>query len=354
MRFLLIPAEDHAFDVRAMAGLAKAFRKLGHDADVLLPIAREAPPRRSYFAERMNAYDVVLEVNYPRPEFLGQQTRYVTWLQDIIPGNENPRFHASTYASIRDGDLLYTMGASEWLACPPNFCGSLLAGVDEELLSQPSAPQSLDFSFCGYIPPPGCVSPGACARIDQLYEPLAGSLRILEVEPKLQIPGNVSNQVRDRARQVDRLITARQALSASQSCELWGNWDWHEEFRPWAKPHTDDEAVLYDIFQRSRINFHTNIFGFGLHTRVLEVMALGGFVMTHAAAEPQKAGRVTAEFEPGRHFGQFTSYDLPDQMRYWLSDDGARYAAAGEARKIVASRHLWSHRAQQILTDLAA
>jgi len=111
-------------------------------------------------------------------------------------------------------------------------------------------------------------------------------------------------------------------------------------------------AELADLHAKSRITVHNNIFGFALHSRVLDAITVNGFVMAHHTPWTGLAGQMTECFEPETHYGEYTAANFTDRARYWLNNHAARNKAATEARKIVADRHLWPHRAQQILRDL--
>ncbi len=156
------------------------------------------------------------------------------------------------------------------------------------------------------------------------------------------------------ARWLNRSHLAKLAISVSQDIEFWGShWnEWHVT-APYAKPFCRDPEPLYDLYQRSRINLHDNIFGFSLHWRVLEAMAVGGFVMAHESPHHGKAGQMTETFEPNVHYGEYGANTFEESARYWLSDPAARRGAITEARKVIRDKHLWKHRAQRLLADLS-
>jgi hypothetical protein len=154
-------------------------------------------------------------------------------------------------------------------------------------------------------------------------------------------------------RYIDRLRLAQLAYLASPKCGFYGvNWKKYYQFGNCTYAPIKDERILYQVYRNSKINLHNNWNGFGLHSRVLEAMAVGGFVMAHSCAAPQAAGRLTTSFEPDVHFGEYTPDNFVERAKYWLQDDAARNKAITESRKIIADKHLWKHRAQQILHDL--
>jgi glycosyltransferase involved in cell wall biosynthesis len=157
----------------------------------------------------------------------------------------------------------------------------------------------------------------------------------------------------DQPRRLDRIKLAQLSLEVTKNCLFMGNnWKRYPEFAKFAASHTKNEVTLLRTYASSKINLHTNSHGFGLHSRVLEAMAVGGFIMTPSVADPTRTGRMCEYFEPDKHFGEFTPENFGDRARYWLENDGAREQAIAEAKKIIADKHLWKHRAAQVLGDL--
>src|SRR5262245_53357425 len=110
--------------------------------------------------------------------------------------------------------------------------------------------------------------------------------------------------------------------------------------------------TLLAAYRRSRINLANNTHGFGLHSRTLECMAVGGFVFTHTSPHDTKPGGMLTAFEAGVHFGSFTPETFQDEARRWLKDAADRTKAGERAAAVVREKHMWSNRAQQIIDDL--
>jgi len=126
----------------------------------------------------------------------------------------------------------------------------------------------------------------------------------------------------------------------------------HPEFSPYAKGVVDTQDGLLDVYRRSRINLANNTHGLGLHSRTLECMAVGGFVLTHESPHDSKPGGMLTSFEPSVHYGAFTPENLHEEAHRWLADDARRRQVGQQAATIIRQRHCWYHRAQQILDDL--
>lgn len=159
--------------------------------------------------------------------------------------------------------------------------------------------------------------------------------------------------VREYPRLLDREALINGILQVSNSLELYGpGWDTHSAFNPYAKGVIDTQEGLLDVYRRSRINLANNTHGLGLHSRTLECMAVGGFILTHESPHDNKPGGMLTSFEPGVHYGVFTPENLHEEAHRWLADETRRRQVGQQAAVIVRERHRWHHRARQILDDL--
>jgi glycosyltransferase involved in cell wall biosynthesis len=368
MKFLFIPEYQREFDFRIAHKLGHALEAAGHFYELM--------PTDGYNIGIAGGHDVVLGINRPRPEKLPSHVVYIAWVQDYRP------LEAPDYAGqSRGSDIIYTLGSETWIGMNnpgPNFRGSLLTGVDPKLLNDMNDSYGLDFSICGYITLPFSkmdmhpLERRCFKEAERLYKPLTGSSNAFLMANQLQefveqiiATEKIGETELERLkkccnwmsiefpRYIDRLRIAQLAYLVSPSCGFYGvNWQKYYQFGNCTFAPIKDEAKLHDIYRRSKVNLHNNWNGFGLHSRVLEAMAVGGFVMAHSCADPQAAGRITTDFEPNVHFGEYTPDNFVERAKYWLQDDAARSKAITESRKIVADKHLWKHRAQQILHDL--
>ena len=81
-------------------------------------------------------------------------------------------------------------------------------------------------------------------------------------------------------------------------------------------------------------------------------MAVGGFIFTHESPHDMKPGGMLTSFEPGTHFGNFKPDNFREEALRWLNDNKRRLEAGIRASEIIKQRHLWRHRARQIINDL--
>ncbi len=327
MRLVFVPDRDFDNDIRDMGHFAGAVSALGHQGHTFT--YRDI--------KKYAAYDVVLEANRSRPEGLPVHIRHIAWIQDYFPGDA-PDYDGNALP----GDIVYTRGDGPLMGRKwAHWRGSLVNGVHQSLLEYPPCPTTIDISFAGYIP--------VQQDVDIPYKPLTGSFTWGEMAALH--PGISSLKMIESARFADRYNAAKLALLVSGKCKFVGI-GWTNHFPDHAQQHLLSWGELLDVYQRSKINLHTNVQGLGLHSRVLEAMAVGGFVMANETPFHTKAGRLGECFEPGVHYGEYNAETLVDQARYWLGNEDHRKKAAAEARKVVKDKHLWSHRAAQVLKDL--
>ena len=372
MRWVLLCANP--IESRCLKGLGHALVRKGHEVAVGTPTQRTS----------LSDFDVVMEVNRSRPSGLPQATRHIAWVQDYLKdsapyyeGEDGcPRFDADA----RDGDLIYTFGDPYAMGIEENWrhwAGSLVDAADPSLLDRPPRARDLDFSICGYIPTPydefgvpdeltKAMVKRVANEAEKLFSPLSGTMHAPKFlatvkerfadDPMWEANKIVFGRIaREYARLRDRETAAHLVLAMSKNVEFRGsNWDRHPAFRACCKENTSDFDLIFDLYQRTRINVHTNVFGFGMHSRVLEAMAVGGFVMANKSRWVGKAGMMTepGAFEPDVHFGEYDVDTFCGRAHYWLENESARTIASAAARKVVRGSHTWDHRAAQILRDL--
>jgi hypothetical protein len=152
---------------------------------------------------------------------------------------------------------------------------------------------------------------------------------------------------------MDREALVQAASSVSASLALYGpGLSAHDFVQPYYKGVIDDKNELLDVYCRSKINLSNNTHGLGLHSRILECMAVGGFIFMHKSPHDEKPGGMLTAFEPNVHYGSYTLENFSEEAARWLKDDQARVQVGIRARSVIRERHCWHHRAQQILDDL--
>ena len=83
----------------------------------------------------------------------------------------------------------------------------------------------------------------------------------------------------DYPRFLDRIETARLLSKHSHNFGLFGKgWKYLVEFHTFAGDHIDSEKRLFEIYRKSKINIFNNTHGLGMHSKVFEIMANGGFL----------------------------------------------------------------------------
>ena len=394
MRFLLNVGKNHWFDQRMLDGLGDALWDLGHEAYVV------NIPQEKRTAEIYDKADVIVEINHPRDDFVPLDAIHIAWIQDYIL----EEYKVSYDDCCLPHDIIYTFGYGPLIGAPTHtwkhYRGSLLTGVDKELLNRPPTKQYVDFSIVGFIPPPlhewlpekddYPPEDGKLTKADvvlclvdamrRYYKPMrchldpnAAMERLKRGLQEMVLARKIENQrpgafeelwehtkthagefIQEYARLCDRRTIARLILSVSENTEFRGrNWERWPEFADWAKPYTDNVEKLLKTYQRSKINVHNNPSGFSMHHRVLESMAVGGFVMSHTSPHGTLAGQITESFVPDVHFGEYTVESFHDRASYWLENTKAREDVCMSARKVIRTKHLWSDRATQILRDLS-
>ena len=158
---------------------------------------------------------------------------------------------------------------------------------------------------------------------------------------------------REYPRLLDRRKMLNEVLKISSSLKLFGpGWNQHVEYAPYAGGIIRDAQRLFNVYRESRINLANNTHGVGLHSRTLECMAVGGFILMHQSPHDEKPGGIQTSFIPGVHYGQFSPQNLREEALRWLANPSGRQQAGLRAVAVIRAKHCWRHRAEQILRDL--
>lgn len=187
LKFLITPNNPAPYDQRMVNGLAAGFHVIGHHAYALpKPISAVEVAQKC----KELSIDVVIQVNRTRhPDVaLPPKVRYISWFQDVFPETTN-----GFAERFRNSDILYALGDARVLGLDeqmPCYVDSLVSGVDQTVINycQEAASDSVDFSLCGFIPPPPVVFTYNF-RADLLAltksDPLLGALRIIAITRKI-------------------------------------------------------------------------------------------------------------------------------------------------------------------------
>lgn len=164
VRILITPNYRSPYDQRMVGGLADGFNQIGHHARALL-----TPVSALELAKMCESLsiDVVIQVNRTRnPDIpLPPNVRHISWFQDVFPDTQE-----GFSESFRPGDILYVLGDANVLGLHvqlPCYVGSLVTGVDQSVIdhrhrsgtAHVDGTADVDFSLCGYIPPPFVTTP---------------------------------------------------------------------------------------------------------------------------------------------------------------------------------------------------
>ena len=154
-------------------------------------------------------------------------------------------------------------------------------------------------------------------------------------------------------RLLDRILLVDNIIEITRSLKLYGKgWDTHPKYSPYYCGSIDDHEELLNIYRATKINLANNTHGLGMHSRNLECMAVGGFLMMHASQNEKITGGMAHHFLPGIHYGSYTHENLKEEASYWLKNESKRIQIGLNARDEIMKNHLWIHRARKIIQDL--
>lgn len=403
-KILIIPSLSNAYDIRMVQGLARGFRDIGISANAKnKKISSEQIVREC----KEFGYTVVLKINEVRGVYEQdlKDIRVISWYQDIFCDTSQ-----KLKCGLQNNDVLYTMGDKKILGVSESVQARhdvLMTAVNPEILNIKNRHDNYfhDFSICGFIPKNSegstiktkvikiiklillsLVNKGLIKINDQQilkkinsennpdidsilkmiveknYKSLSGSLDINEISNfiKNNIPDSVSIDgdkinyyAQTYPRKIDRIDLVSELLEFTNSIGLYGpNWDTYPNFKKYYKSVLNDEMSLINIYRGTKINLANNTHGIGIHSRTLEVMAIGGFIATHESINDNLNGGILDGFVPNKHFGFYRKGSIEQDCLKWLSNCNKRIEAGENAKEVIRNKHLWAHRAHKIIRDL--
>jgi hypothetical protein len=112
---------------------------------------------------------------------------------------------------------------------------------------------------------------------------------------------------------MDRTLLVQLASRVTNSLELYDPGFFAHDFTwPYYRGVIENIDELLGVYCRSKISLNNNIHGLGLHSRMLECMAVGGML---------------TEFEPDVHYGRYIVENFHEEAARWLKDSDGRLRA---------------------------
>lgn len=413
MKITLVPNTDDFYDRKQLYELAAEFKNAGYQTETFdQPItdisnkvceqSRISPKAIEENYKNLKT-DILFEVNRIRAKSLNKKTRHISWFQDLKPSEIDPFLHYNE--TKKTSDLVYLLGDKKHFGLSSSNAriGSLFTGLNEEQLRPNNLTDRLkpfDLNLTGYYPAfpinstPGKKESRATILLKEIirrprllyeivfnkkmhlnlerfkaskffgmvnnhiklsYKPLGGLMpSAKEIQPKNKIDALIYDLLYvEQPRLIDRAvlfnILKKLHLSGKKILITGKNWNSAFPDHEFILPHSETPV---EIFSKSKITLHNNTHGIGIHSRVLEAMAAGSFIMMHASPHSGLPGGIDSSFLPDVHYGLYTKDNLAERVEHWLEQGQKRENAIEGCRGILRDRHLWRHRVSQILEDL--
>ncbi len=395
---IALPNRDDYY-LNIALGMMKAFALRG----VECLIADDASEPASFGRHlKENRPDAIFEINRTRNQsgdLIPRDIPHIAWLQDM---RCHGRLHCAD-TQFGGSEIVYTLLHAENFglnpADHPNAqWGVLQTGVDPDIFQPiPATPIQRQFALCGYLPPlipngfedqvPFVSANGKTLTLGDMRRCLLiehqtgiGKLNLPDVHriildklnttygTDLQLPqfhqlfGQPDSfggwpfllyldtelpRIPERVRLLDAAIRLG-------DLEIYGPPSWHawEQYRPYYRRMLPWRSELAEIYRSTRINLHNG--AFGMHSRVLECMASGGVIAVNATDFDDRGQDIGSNFEAGKHYIRYDFDNVDEVLADALANPRRLEEMAYEAAVAVSARHLWSHRIDTILSDIAA
>lgn len=395
---LAIPNRDDYYLNIAM-GMMKAFAGRGVEC-LIADEASQPEAFRRHLSE--NRPDAVFEINRTRNQsgdLIPCDIPHIAWLQD---SRSQGRLHCAD-PQFGGSEIIYTLLHPENFGLDPAMYPQsgwsvLQTGVDPDIFHPGGeVREARQFALCGYLPQliptgfeddvPFVSASGKTLTLGEMRACLLvenqtgiGKLNLPDVQriildrinctfgSELSLeqfyelfaqPGSFGGwpfllyldtelpRIPERTRLIDAAI--RLGGLDIYGPNTWLSWP---QYRPYYRKMLLWRSELVDIYRTTRINLHNG--AFGMHSRVLECMACGGAIAVNATGFDDKGQDIGANFEEGVHYIRYDFANVEEVLASHAGDRQRLATMGREAARAVAARHLWEHRIDTILADLAA
>lgn len=396
--------------INGLLGLKKEFTKRGITTHVGWGYFDELP--MAQFCDVFRP-DVILEIDRTRNNAPGMPKDIISiaWLQDWLSVGEHKT--ASSSARMGGSDLYYFVATPESIGIDctklPHW-SFLLQATDPDIYFPEKTPFESDFSLVGYVPERDFIDkldmklniriPGSDVTNFGTIRDLVNALKTEGVtwntydatkaqrlinrhvysflrKPKnlfaaafhlirpinvpeppsdhCVIPNDLKYMIENQImRAIARSSVAADLLEVSSSLRLFGvgMWQSYPSFAQYYRGFAKTETEVRKIYQSTRINLHNAMTQ--MHARALDCMATGSVIMVNKMLrnEMSEPDCLKAHFEPGIHYFEYEEGQLVEPARELLANKELRRAVGENAALAVRARHTWSHRVDQILSDL--
>lgn len=381
-RIALFADKDFVY-MNMLSGLKRGFNDLGVEAIINCPYL-DGPQLNAFIDEYRP--DALFEIDRFRDQiedFRGD-IPHIAWYQNHVLANGR-RVNENATGS----DLVYCCADPIQYGLKPGVAAQsrvLLTGVDPYRFFPDNQPAPYDIAMLGYIHSPldskdfltkmvNIHGRDVCSLSDMaaaffargLYHHTNFSLVGIKsfIRDFLEdcgatisidaIPRDLSGFFDDYLiRTTHRRMMAESMLRVSNNSVIYGHGSWKDwsMFAPYYKKPLIKASELADGYRSARIIIHQGTLS--LHFRSLEGMACGRTVLVnHSVLDGTKYG-IDAYFEPEEHYIPYDFDQFEEIAAQAVKDRDRCDRISKAATKRVLEGHTWRHRAQQILTDLAA
>ena len=197
------------------------------------------------------------------------------------------------------------------------------------------------------------------------YTTLGGNLDILKIKKNIKNKYNsdyfnflwskFKYIVRDYPRYLDRISIGDTLVKISDSLNIFiagYNWKLYSKYKKISHDHIESYSQLISIYKSSKITLCNNNHGLGMHSRVLEAMACGSFILMNESPLSNLDGGMETSFIKGVHYDEYNKDNLKEKIDYWIKNETKRLTATKKAIEIIKNNHLWENRVDEIISDI--
>lgn len=153
-------------------------------------------------------------------------------------------------------------------------------------------------------------------------------------------------------RTIERREIIKQIASDSLKFKIYGPKTWIEwpEFKKFYSTEIKKYKKLLSLYSTTKINIHNG--ALGIHWRTVDIMSLGGFVITNKSKFDNLEGGINKYLKNKEDFVFYDKHNINKIIHYYLANPRLINEIGQSSRKKIEKFHTWANRVDQIIKDL--
>ncbi|MDI6703314.1 MAG: glycosyltransferase [bacterium] len=378
LRILFLTSRFTTFLQYCTRDISSGFQELGHKTCISIEQDDISRITHDFLQKSLAEFkpDMIFNIDHLRTErqedLFPKGIPFVTWIQDDMPNLFNKEY----VKRLSDRDFIYLLFSSFAPKCYesgykeikmlPSACNPKIYNLDVETKKE----YECDLAFVSHCSPPqpNPEYPGLIERITEIR--MSSSERITygdldywldcikraERELSMDISEDKIPEILRYIdfcvnRYVNRIKPILWAEELGIKIKLYGKgWEEIPRLRRYAMGPVTPGEVLKSVYHSAKIHLHISEVEGAFHSRVLECIASGGFILMF---RPLKLEEISNYLTIERDIILYDSKkDFQEKVRFYLNNETERKKISESGREKILKEHTYKRRAESIIQDI--